>query len=369
MNLDELNKSGYITYSVLAGSHLYGLNTESSDIDIRGIFNLPVREFIIPGSTRQISCDTNDTTYYEIHKYLQLLQSANPNILEILFAPEDKVLLTAPIMNTLIENRDKFLTKACKQSLGGYAVAQIQKARSQNKRCYNENIERLSILDFCYSYNRGRTTKFANIMKAFSIDQADLGTSVVSNFPGVYRVFSKSYALNRCPIDSMREVIQEWKPKGLTNSEDTSNQLRLSSIPKEVMLYGEMCLVYFNEDEYKAHCREYLETQDWITHRNKDRYSKVNIEGENYDVKNMMHCMRLLTMGIELAKTSEFNVVRTHDRQFLLDIRQGKFTYSYLKGLAEEKVIEMDESFSTSMLPNHVNIDLINQILLEFKGV
>lgn len=368
MNIDQLNTSGHIIYSILSGSHLYGLNVPESDIDTRGIFNLPLDKYILPDSPKQISCETNDTTYYEIARFLHLLKSANPNMLELLFAPEDKMLIKSPIMDNLLKQKHIFLTKACRNSVGGYAVIQIGKARSQNKRCYNEDIKRLGVLDFCYVYTRGRSGKLTDLLRIFQATQEDTAVSAISHIPHTYRLYSKKYALNRCPLEASRAIIADWIPKGLISPNGESNELRLTSIPKEVAMYGEVAILYFNKDEYQIHCKEYKDTQDWIANRNKKRYSVIQETGENYDVKNMMHCMRLLNMGIELATTGELNVVRTHDREFLLDIRRGKYTYSYLKGLVEEKIVELDESFASSNLPNSVNNSLVDQILLEFKG-
>ena len=44
----------------------------------------------------------------------------------------------------------------------------------------------------------------------------------------------------------------------------------------------------------------------------------------------MMHCTRLIHMGLELAKGEGFNIERTWDREFLLNIRNHKMEYDEL---------------------------------------
>ena len=51
--------------------------------------------------------------------------------------------------------------------------------------------------------------------------------------------------------------------------------------------------------------------------------------GKNYDAKNMMHVFRLLLMAKEIAAEGKINVFR-NDREFLLDIKQGKYEYDEL---------------------------------------
>ena len=110
------------------GSHAYGTAMPHSDTDIRGVFIQPINEILGFGYVEQVADKKNDIVYYEIKRFLELVQSNNPNILELLNAPEDCILHKDPVFDKILENKKKFITKVCKMSFAGYAIQQIKKA-------------------------------------------------------------------------------------------------------------------------------------------------------------------------------------------------------------------------------------------------
>ena len=111
----------YLIYEVIAGSKAYGLDLPTSDTDIRGIFMLPNEYLLGNKYCEQINNPTNDVVYYELNRFVHLLVQNNPNILEELFVPQDKILLMSDKMKPLYENRLKFLTTKCRNTFGGYS--------------------------------------------------------------------------------------------------------------------------------------------------------------------------------------------------------------------------------------------------------
>ena len=83
--VQEIENKG-LAYKFIRGSHLYGTNVETSDVDFGGVYivdnetlmGLP--EYYEP----QISDEKHDTTYYELGRWVELLMKANPNALESL---------------------------------------------------------------------------------------------------------------------------------------------------------------------------------------------------------------------------------------------------------------------------------------------
>ena len=98
----------------------------------------------------------------------------------------------------------------------------------------------------------------------------------------------------------------------------------------------------YNQQGYESHCRKYKEYYEWVEKRNPARYES-NLKS-NYDVKNVAHCVRLLHMGRELAKGEGFNVVRTWDRDMILDIRNHKYEYEEIIEYVEKVFAEMKKT-------------------------
>lgn len=365
MNIEQLKASGYQLLEVTAGSHLYGLNIETSDIDTRGIFNLPIDQFILPNHPKQINDDTNDEVHYEVSKFLQLAKTANPNILELMFAPDKFITFKGRGADVILNHRDEFLTKACRNSLGGYAVAQIKKARGQNKKIVNPCTVRKEPIDFCYFLQRDYgTIGFRKLLELCFMDHDDIGLSKINNFHDSYIVHSKKLAQRRCFNDGDKKSIEEWIPNGVHTRDGTD--LKLTSIPKAVVAYGVLGIMHYNRDGFKTHCKEYTSYQTWVKERNPARYQTNTEHGKGYDAKNLMHCFRLLNMGLELAEEGTFNVHRK-DREFLLKIRRGEFEYEDLIDQAEAKIIKLDEAFDNCSLPDSVDQSLVEDMLQELK--
>lgn len=120
----------------IAGSHLYNLNTESSDMDIRGIF-LPSVEDLCNVSGEQnteIADDDQDIKFYSIKKFLTLAAQCNPNIIELLYLPESAILFKSDVYDELVAIRDAFMSKRAFHTFTGYAYAQIKRAKGIGKK-------------------------------------------------------------------------------------------------------------------------------------------------------------------------------------------------------------------------------------------
>ena len=72
-------------------------------------------------------------------------------------------------------------------------------------------------------------------------------------------------------------------------------------------------------------------------------------------------------MAKELAQGKGFNVVRTWDREYLLNIRNHKFEYEEVMEQLEKEKAEMEEAIKTCTLPDNVDMDAVNEILIEAR--
>jgi len=75
MTIEELKKSGSIIFESISGSRAYGLDTATSDTDIRGVFILPKTQFYSLNYIGQVNNETNDIAYYELGKFIELLSN------------------------------------------------------------------------------------------------------------------------------------------------------------------------------------------------------------------------------------------------------------------------------------------------------
>ena len=111
----------------LGGSHAYGTNTESSDLDIRGIATNRKEEILSNIHFDHFVNEETDTTIYSFNKMITLLSNCNPNTIELLGLKPEHYLYISPIGQELLNNAHMFLSKKCVQSFGGYANSQLRR--------------------------------------------------------------------------------------------------------------------------------------------------------------------------------------------------------------------------------------------------
>jgi len=374
---------------VIRGSHAYGTNVETSDTDYAGVFIQPIEDILGFGYKEQINDDKNDIVIYEIERFLQLLSSNNPTVLELLNTPEDCIIYKHPIFDEIINNKEKFITKACKNSFAGYAVQQIKKAKGQNKKqnWEKDKVTRKDVLDFVYVINGEKSIPW----KKWNEDDESLdgklynekfcGVVNVPNAKDVYAVYfdyHANYCFNEKIPEHRREESKTWRKetghsmgfgyKGLVKTGEgansaESNQLRLSSIPK-----GEepICVITYNKDGYTQHCNDYKSYQTWLEQRNESRWVDVKSHGQKIDGKNMLHCKRLMEMAKEIAK-GEGIIVRRPNAKDLIAIRKGEVDLQTLIDSVEKEIIEVDKLFDNSELPDSIDIEFINNLIVKIR--
>ncbi|HSI08356.1 MAG TPA: nucleotidyltransferase domain-containing protein [Rariglobus sp.] len=115
-----------VIYRCTVGSRAYGLDTEASDTDLRGIYQAPPEmQWSLFGAPEQFEDNEAQTCYWELQKFLVMALKANPNVLECLYSPlVDK---TTEIGDRLISLRECFLSQMVFQTFNGYALSQFKK--------------------------------------------------------------------------------------------------------------------------------------------------------------------------------------------------------------------------------------------------
>lgn len=345
MKLEELKDSNYIIFECISGSRAYGLDTATSDTDIRGVFILPLDIFYSLDYIGQISNESNDIVYYELRRFIELCTNNNPNILELLNVPDHCVLYKHPIFDSI--KSSMFLSRKCEMSFGNYAYSQIKKARGLNKKIVNpvEKIQK-SVLDFCSVYEDGSSIGLRRYLEIKRLKQEGCGLSKIPHMKDCFNLYHD----------------QRVKYNGIIKS-DNSNEVALSSIPKD---QTPLTILFFNRDGYSTYCKKYREYWDWVDKRNENRYLTTIAHGKNFDSKNMMHTIRLLYMAEEIATKKKVVVARA-DREHLLSIKEGKYDYDELLLKAESLKAELKSIYQKSDLQEQPDIIAINKLLIRMR--
>jgi predicted nucleotidyltransferase len=368
---------------VIRGSHAYGTNIESSDTDYSGIFVQSIDDILGSKYLEQINDDKNDTVIYEVRRFLELVSKNNPTVLELLNTPEDCILYKDPAFDMILENKDKFITKICANSFGGYAKMQIQKAKGQNKKqnWEKDKVTRKEVIDFVYVIEGEKSIPWKVWNEDFKYDEKFIGVVNVPNARDIYAVYFDEVA-NMCFSESVPEDVRESSKylrkeselsmgfgyKGLVKSNEgiissESNALRLSSIPK-----GEnpICNIIYNKDAYTQHCNDYKSYQTWLNERNEARWVDVKSHGQKIDGKNMMHCKRLIQMAREIAEGKGI-IVRRENAKELISIRKGEVDLQTLIDNVESEIVEIDKLFKESNLPDSVDINFTHELIVKIR--
>lgn len=348
LTIDDLKSQNLILLECISGSKAYGLDTPSSDTDIKGVFYLPKSYYygLHKDYIAQISNETNDIVYYELGRFIELLLQNNPNMMELLATPSDKVLYKHPIMEHF--QAEWFISKLCEQTFVGFANAQIKKARGFNKKIVNPMPkEKKTILDFCYVLVEHQAVELKKWLAQQGIEQSHIGLSAIPHATQMYAMFVDDGTMN------FAGIIRH----------DDNTQVLLSSIPKGL---NPIAYLSFNQMGYSKYCNDYQAYWHWVEHRNDARYQTTEQHGKGYDSKNMMHTIRLLQMAQDIARLGKV-IVKRENRDELLAIKAGHFEYEDLVQWADELSKNIMQDFAESDLPDVPNQQRVMEHLIAVR--
>lgn len=239
-----------------------------------------------------------------------------------------------------------FLSKQCKESFGGYAMTQARKAKGLNKKILNPvEKERKGVLDFCFVAHEQGSIPVIEFLEINQIDQFKCSLSRIPHMHEMYRLYYGDRSF-----------------KGIARKEN-ANEVSLSSIPKGI---EPLAVMSFNKSAYSKYCKDYKEYWEWVNKWNNSRYQNTFDHGKNYDAKNMMHTIRLLTMCEENGNSGKLNV-RREDRDYLLRIKKGEFQYDELVEIAEAKFTSINNVYDKSDLQDQPDLNELKKILIETR--
>ena len=254
----------------LGGSYAYGMNKDSSDLDIRGISLNKKEEVLLGIDFEQVVDEKTDTTIYSFNKMIELLTKMNPNTCEILGLQDWQYFYLHPIGKELLENRKMFLSKICIHTFGGYASSQLRRMENKAARLVGQAQNEAYILK---SINNAKYD-FKN--RYYPHDESDV----------------KLY------IDT---AVQEGY-----DSE----------------IFMDVCLKHYPLRDWTG---MWNEMKAIVSSYNK--IGKRNEKAISHDKlgKHMSHLIRLYMMCIDILEKEEIITYRTDEHDLLMSIRNGVF--------------------------------------------
>lgn len=314
---EEKELKDNIILLTLGGSYSYGTNVSTieheSDIDVRGI-RLNSKEEILTMniSDKPYEHKELDVVIYPLKQIVKLLVNCNPNVLEMFGSKEDHLIYISEEGRILKDNISKFLSKGVYDSFGGYAISQLRRLENALARD-NYPKERKEV---------HMKEAMERAMSSFNNKYKDLGDGL------------KLYIDKSTKADFEKEI-------------------------------------YMNLDLKDYPLRDFHGIYSEMTNIIKD-YSKLNKRNRKKDnrhlLKHAMHLIRLLIMGEEILLGKGIHTYREDEKELLLDIRNGKYTYEEIFEMVKFYEEKFEDAYKITNLPDKVDSEGINSLVMEINN-
>lgn len=299
------------------GSYAYGTNIATdehvSDFDLRGIYlNSPEEILTMDCHEKPVENHELDVTIYPLAQIVKLLINANPNTIELLGTKEEHLFIITEEGCMLRDNANLFLSKRAYASFGGYAIQQLRRLENALARDnYTQKEKEKHILG--------------------SIEK------------------------------QMMTFVDRYKPV-------TKEQLRLYIDKSDKIDLEEEIFIDINLKHYPL--RDLKNMYDEMSQVLRD-YAKLNHRNKKKDslhlLKHAMHLIRLLIMGAEILEGKGINTYREKDRELLLDIRNGRYSYEEIFEMVDKYEKEFEYAKENSVLPDNPDYKRINELVMEIN--
>lgn len=297
-----------ICFLTVSGSWGYGTNVEGSDIDLRGVI-LPTKEELIGLNHFEQKLDSDtDSCLYEVNKFIHLAQQINPNVVELLGCRD--YLIFNDIGFQLLNNAKLFLNQRCIKTFKGYATAQLR--RIEAALCHD-------------SYSEEEQLKHIKD----TMDVAMLKLEEKNEIFGENSVSSKiedgqlklTFNIDNKPINVIRSAMND-----ILTIEHTYDKLNARNTKKD----------------------------------------------EQHLNKHIMHLVRLFLTCIDILEKEEIITYREKDRDFLLEIRNGKYIKDgkltpEFKDLLNDLEARLEKAKQNTKLPEKSNFNQLNKLVMDIN--
>ncbi|MEK6881993.1 MAG: nucleotidyltransferase domain-containing protein [Nanoarchaeota archaeon] len=333
------------------GSHAYGMNTEFSDLDIRGVA-VPPKEYYFGYLKKFEQCESKveelnlDLVVFDITKFIKLCSDGNPNALEILFTdPSDHIIVTKTGQK-LLDNKNLFLSKKIKHTLSGYAYAQLQRIIRHKSWLMNPIL-------------------IEPTREQFGL-VAELSDKDKQKFDIAFAMIKKQIAawtLDFEPLNESDRIEVENKIAYTLTEMQITSDTQFNAAARTIGFNDNFINLLDKERAHASAKTQWKQYNQWVSSRNPKR--AILEEKSGYDTKHASHLVRLLTMCAQVLETGNFQVKRP-DAEFLLSIRNGAWSYEQLLEFSETQNKLCEKLyFESNILPKEPNRKGIEKLCIE----
>jgi predicted nucleotidyltransferase len=366
-----------------AGSHAYGMATEGSDVDLRGICVAPLdirlssyksfeqceepleKESLLKHSTytghQSLITDSSedlDTVVYDIQKAIKLMGNCNPNMIEIAFCDDKDIIINTELGGLIRSNRDLFLSTKLKHTYTGYARAQLSRIKRHRGYLMKEEPHKPTRKEYRLPDSGGILDQREQDLINEEIKSKLLAWSI------------EDFEMLAQERDVLRQRMREFYSHALHCSDEEVDGKLEDVAAKSLGLTNEVRDALRRERQYRAALKNYKSYQGWKNERNPKRKKLEDQYG--FDTKHASHLIRLARTGVEVLETGKL-IVKRPDAAELLGIRQGKRTFEDI----EEEAMKLEEKMNSLYKENPCNLpskpnvtrldELSQHIILKFQ--
>ncbi|HEY5235189.1 MAG TPA: nucleotidyltransferase domain-containing protein, partial [Rhabdochlamydiaceae bacterium] len=335
-------------FITLHGSHCYGLATETSDIDIRGIAISP-RDYMLgfnKSFDQLVVSDPYDMQIFDLIKFFRLTKDNNPNTLELLYTEPEDHIFVSPLGQKLIDNRDLFLSRAIKERYIGYSKAQAHRIRSHK-----------TWLDKEGEMKPPMSREEFGLKKELSISRDQLLT--------IQAMINKKLDSWNCdfePFSEPQTVYLQGKFSKILSEMNITSDNKWECAARSLGADENFIYLLQREKAYQHLVSDYNNYLTWKKNRNPKRAELEKKIG--YDSKHATQLIRLLLVGKEALLTSKLRVKRTDDREMLMEIKNCQWPYEKLIALADKIEKEVEEAYFKSPLPIKPDVQKLDELCI-----
>jgi hypothetical protein len=254
-----------------SGSHLYGMNTSSSDYDLRG-FILPPFSYLIGINKFKCKEMEGDCKIYSLERFLSLTIKGDPACSEMFFCNEKNIINCSEIGRKILDLKDYIIINAMFNRIIGYSVGEWRKAMA-----------------------------IKVVPEKRKLSETEMLGELWNAFPDMHK----------SQKDLIISTLYENREKKVVSSVAGLGKKRKEEVEK----YG--------------FCR-----------------------------KSAAHAIRLVEQLIEVMETGNITFPRPN-KDFLLDIRNGKFSKEELDKIYNDLVSRAEQIKENSALPYKPNVKIV----------